>query len=237
MTLLAVAVVRSRRHPAPALELPMLGVPSFALAVASAAAFFAGFGAMLLAGVLYLTQVWGHSVLRAGLELAVGPLLAMLAAVVASRLGPRVGMARLGAVGGVLVAAGIALNAARLGLEPDFVRDYLPGQVLTGTGVGLSMPAFTAVAVSAVPATRFATAIGLSSAFRQIGAALGVAAFVALVGSPARDQAVAAYRDGWTFMTVAALLGAGLMLATRRFAPPAVPVEGTSTSPAAASTS
>ena len=235
VTLLAVAVVRSRRHPAPALELPMLRVPSFALAVASAAAFFAGFGAMLLAGVLYLTQVWGHSVLRAGLELAVGPLLAMLAAVVASRLGPRVGMAHLGAVGGVLVAAGIALNAARLGLEPDFVRDYLPGQVLTGTGGGLSMPAFTAVAVSAVPATRFATAIGLSSAFRQIGATLGVAAFVALVGSPARDRAVAAYQDGWTFMTVAALLGAGLMLATRWFALPAAPVEGTPT--AAASTS
>lgn len=212
-------VIRSRRHPAPALELPMLRLPAFALAVASATAFFAGFGGMLLAGVLYLTQVWGQSVLRAGIELAVGPFLAMVAAVAASRLGPRYGMANVGAVGGVLVAAGIALNAARLGLTPDFVRDYLPGQVLTGLGVGLSMPAFTAVAVNAVHATRFATAIGLSSAFRQIGAALGVAAFVALVGSPSREQAVAAYRGGWTFMIAAALLGASLMLATRWFAP------------------
>jgi EmrB/QacA subfamily drug resistance transporter len=217
VTMLAVAVDRSRRHPAPALELAMLRMPSFALAVASATAFFAGFGGMLLAGVLYLTQVWGQSVLRAGLELAVGPLLAMLAAVAASRLGPRFGMANVGAVGGVLVAAGIALNAARLGVTPDFVRDYLPGQILTGAGVGLSMPAFTAAAISAVHATRFATAIGLSSAFRQIGAALGVAAFVALVGSPTRGQAVAAYRDGWAFMIAAALLGAAFMLATRWF--------------------
>ena len=77
------------------------------------------------------------------------------------------------------------------------------------------MPAFTAVAVNAVHATRFATAIGLSSAFRQIGGVLGVAAFVALVGTPQRAHAVAAYRTGWTFMVVAALVGAALMFATR----------------------
>jgi EmrB/QacA subfamily drug resistance transporter len=215
VVVLAIAVIRSRRHAVPAIELPMLRVPSFALAVASAGAFFAGFAGMLLGGVLYLTQVWGQSVLRAGFELAVGPLLAMSAAMLASRLGPRFGMANLGATGGVLVAAGIALNASRLGLTPDYISAYLPGQILTGAGVGLSLPAFTAVAVNAVHATRFATAIGLSSAFRQIGGALGVAAFVALVGTPQRADAVAAYRTGWTFMVVAALVGAALMFATR----------------------
>jgi EmrB/QacA subfamily drug resistance transporter len=212
---LVLAVARSRRHPVPALELPMLAVPSFALAVASACAFFAAFAAMLLSGVLYLTQVWGQSVLRAGFELAIGPLLAMTAAMAASRLGPRFGMANVGAVGGLLVAAGIGLNASRLGLTPDFAHAFLPGQLLTGAGVGLAMPAFTAVAVNAVDAGRFATAIGLSSAFRQVGGALGVAAFVALVGTPRRVDAVAAYRVGWTFMVVAALAGAALMLATR----------------------
>jgi hypothetical protein len=100
-------------------------------------------------------------------------------------------------------------------LTPDYASDYLPGQLLTGAGVGLSLPAFTSVAVNAVHATRFATAIGLSSAFRQIGGALGVAAFVALVGTPQRADAVAAYRTGWTFMIVAALAGAALMFATR----------------------
>lgn len=212
---LTIAVLRSRRHPVPAVELPMLRVPAFALAVASACAFFAGFGALLLGGVLYLTQVWGQSVLRAGLELAVGPLLAMVAAALASRVGPRVGMANLGALGGVLVAVGIGVNAARLGLTPDYAAAFLPGQILTGAGVGFSMPAFTAVAVNAVHPSRFATAIGLSSAFRQIGGALGVAAFVALVGTPARGHAVAAYRAGWVFMATVALVGAALMLATR----------------------
>jgi EmrB/QacA subfamily drug resistance transporter len=215
-----VAVVRSVRHPVPVLELRLLRVPSFALAVGAAFAFFASFAALLLAGVLFLTQVWGHSILRAGVELAVGPLAALVFAAVASRIGPRIGMATVGGIGGLLVAAGIGYNAVRLGLTPDYAGAFLPGQLLTGAGVGLSMPAFTAVAVAAAGSARIATAIGISAMFRQLGAALGVAAFVALVATPTRQQAIDAYRNGWAFMAVAATVGALLMLATRLTAPP-----------------
>jgi EmrB/QacA subfamily drug resistance transporter len=228
----AVAVARSARHRVPVLELSILRVPAFALAVASAFAFFAAFAALLLSGVLFLTQVWGQSILRAGLELSVGPLAALALAVVASRIGPRVGMATIGSVGGLLVAAGLGVNAVRLGLTPDYVGAFLPGQVLTGAGVGLSMPAFTAVAVGAVSPTRFATAIGISAMFRQVGAALGVAAFVAVVGTPLRERAIEAYRHGWLFMVVAALLGGLFMLAARRA--PASAVGGVPTEPTAA---
>jgi EmrB/QacA subfamily drug resistance transporter len=220
--LVAVTVIRSVRHPVAVLELPILRVPSFALAVASALAFFAAFGALLLSGVLFLTGVWGHSILRAGLELAPGPVAALAFAIVASRVGPRVGMGAVGAVGGLLVALGLAYNAVRLGLIPDYLGAYLPGQLIGGAGIGLAMPAFTAVAISAVPPSRFATAIGISSMFRQVGAALGVAAFVAIVGTPARAVAIAAYRHGWYFMIVAAAIGSLFMLAAR-FAPRRAP--------------
>jgi EmrB/QacA subfamily drug resistance transporter len=213
--LVALTIIRSLRHPAPVLEMSILRVPSFALAVASALAFFAAFGALLLSGVLFLTGVWGHSILRAGLELAPGPLAALVFAVVASRVGPRVGMGAVGAVGGLFVAAGLAYNAARLGLTPDYAGAFLPGQLIGGAGIGLSMPAFTAVAVGAVQPSRFATAIGISSMFRQVGAALGVAAFVAIVGTPTRAGAIEAYRHGWYFMVVASVVGALFMLGAR----------------------
>jgi hypothetical protein len=183
-----------------------------------------------LAGVLFLTQVWEHSILRAGLELAPGPVAAIVFAAVASRLGPRVGMSTIGAIGGLLVAAGVILNATRLGLTPDYLGALLPGQILTGAGVGLSMPAFTAVAIRAVEPTRFATAIGISSMFRQVGGALGVAAFVAIVGTPTHDTALDAYRRGWAFMAIAAIIGGLLMLAAR-FAPATAPAD-VSTTPA-----
>jgi EmrB/QacA subfamily drug resistance transporter len=217
----AFAVARSARHPVPVLELPILRVPSFALAVAAAFAFSAAFAALLLAGVLFLTQVWGHSILRAGVELAAGPLCALVFAAVASRLGPRLGMSTIGMVGGLLVASGIGYNAGRLGLTPDYVGAFLPGQLLTGAGVGLSIPAFTAVAVAAVGPARIATAIGISAMFRQVGSALGIAAFVALVATPSRHEAIGAYRHGWAFMAVAATAAGLLMLAVRAVAPPA----------------
>jgi hypothetical protein len=63
--------------------------------------------------------------------------------------------------------------------------------------------------------------------FRQVGGALGVAAFVAIVATPARDVAIQAYRHGWVFMAVAAAVGGLFMLATRftatARAPEAVP--------------
>jgi len=223
----AVAVARSVRHPVPVLELPILRLPSFALAVASAFVFFAAFAALLLAGVLFLTQVWGHSILHAGLELVAGPLAALAFATVAGRVGPRIGMAMTGAAGGLLVAAGLAVNAALLGPTPDYAGTFLPGQLLTGAGVGLAIPAFTAVAVSAVGPARIATAIGISSMFRQLGAALGVAAFVAVVGTPIREQAIDAYHNGWAIMAAAATIGALLMFATRLTMPAAPPASAT----------
>jgi EmrB/QacA subfamily drug resistance transporter len=210
--MIAVTVLRSARHRVPVLELPLLRIPSFALAVASAFAFFAGFAALLLSGVLFLTQVWGHSILRAGLELAPGPLAALLFAVVASRVGPRVGMAALGGVGGLLVAGGLMLNTALVSLTPDYPGTYLPGQIVTGAGVGLAMPAFTAVAVAAVGPARFSTAIGISSMFRQVGGALGIAALVAILGAPTRDTALTAYRHAWIFIAITAGVGGLLMI-------------------------
>ncbi len=213
--LVAVTVVRSARHPVPVLEPAILRVPSFALAVASALAFFAAFGALLLSGVLFLTGVWGWSILRAGLALAVGPLAALVFAIVAGRVGPRVGMGYVGAVGGLLVAIGLGCNAVLLGPTPDYAGTFLPGQLLSGAGIGLAMPAFTAVAVVAVPPSRFSTAIGISAMFRQVGGALGVAAFVAIVGTPTALTAMDAYRHGWYFMIVAAGVGGLLMLAAQ----------------------
>ena len=226
--LVAVTVVRSLRHPVPVLEPSILRVPSFAFAIASALAFFTAFGAMLLSGVLFLTGVWGHSILRAGLELAPGPIAALVFAVVASRVGPRLGMATVAAVGGLLVATGLACNAVRLEVAPDYLGAFLPGQLISGAGVGLAMPAFTAVAVTAVSARRFSTAIGISSMFRQVGGALGVAAFVAIVGTPTRGAAIESYRHGWYFMIVAAAVGSLLMLAARL-----APVPAPSASPEA----
>jgi EmrB/QacA subfamily drug resistance transporter len=211
--LLVLVVARSARHPAPVLELSMLRLPRFALAVASAFFFFVGFAGLLLAGVLFLTGVWGHSILRTGFELTPGPIMALVFAMIASRLGARIGMGYIGAIGGLLVAASLTWNATRLGVSPQYLTGLLPSQIVGGAGIGLAMPSFTAIAVGSVHPSKISTAIGLSSMFRQIGGALGIAAFVAITATPSLSGTVTAFRHGWMFMAAACLAGALAMLA------------------------
>ncbi len=180
--LLTVAfLARSARHPAPVLELEILRVPAFALASVSALAFFAGFAGMLLTGVLFLTEVWGFSALQAGFAVAPGPVAAACFAALAGRLGDRFGPAAVGAPGGLLVALGALWLTLRLDVEPSYAAVFLPGQLTIGAGVGLMLPAFTALAAATLPPSRLATGIGAQLTFRQVGTALGVAGWVALV--------------------------------------------------------
>jgi EmrB/QacA subfamily drug resistance transporter len=213
--LLVVVVLRSARHPAPVLDLAMLCVPRFALSVVSAFCFFVGFAGLLLAGVLFLTGVWQQSILRTGFELSPGPITALVFAVIASRLGGRLGMGFIGAAGGVLVAASLVWNATRLGVHPQYLTRLLPSQIVGGAGIGLAMPSFTTVAVSSVHPTRISTALGISSMFRQVGGALGIAALVAILGTPGATGALTAFRHGWLLMALACTAGAIAMLAVQ----------------------
>jgi EmrB/QacA subfamily drug resistance transporter len=203
-------VARSRRHRAPVLELELFRSPSFSFASAATFLFFAGFAAMLIGGVLYLTEVWQYSVLEAGFGFAPGPVMAAISAAVSGRLADRVGPAVLGPPGGVLFALG-SVWWTQLDATPSYATDYLPGLLIGGIGVGLTLPAFTASAVLAVPTTRLATGIAGETTFRQIGAAFGVAAWVALFGTPATTEVLDAYDRGFVLMAVCSLL-AGLTL-------------------------
>jgi EmrB/QacA subfamily drug resistance transporter len=215
-------VARSAIHRSPVLELSLLRVRAFALASAAALFFTAGFAALLLGGVLFLTQVWGYSVLKAGFAFAPGPAAAAVFAVVSGRLAGRIGPGTIGAAGGVVFALGSLWLWTRLGAEPQYLTGYLPGQIVGGAGVGLILPAFTAAAVATLPPERLATGIGAQTTFRQIGAALGVAAWVALVGTPSRPEAISAFGHGWLLMAAcAAVGGAALLPLTRTASTPA----------------
>ena len=58
-----------------------------------------------------------------------------------------------------------------------------------GSGAGLTFPAVSGAAVMSVPGERFALASALNAVSRQVGAALGVAALVAILGGAARRRA------------------------------------------------
>jgi len=219
--LVAAFVRRSAHHHAPVIELPLLRVRSFALANLAALVFFAGFGAMLLSGVLLLTEVWGYSALKAGFALSPGPLTAAIFAIPSGRLGGRVGQRPVATAGGLTFATGFAYILAKVGASPEYATAFLPGFVLGGAGVGMTLGTLPAAAAAGLPPSRFATGTAVFSMARQLGAAIGVAALVALLNDSTGGDLLAGLQRGWWFSLLAGLGTAALALAIGPIAAPA----------------
>lgn len=219
--LLAAVARRCTTHPRPIVDPALLRIASFRRANAGTLLFSMAFFSTLLGNVLFLTSVWGYSVLHAGLAVVPGPLASTLVAGPAGRLADRFGHRAVIVPGCLAYVAGI-LVLRSAGAEPDYVGTWLPGQLLTGVGIGLAFPTFGAAAVAEVPEARFGSASAVSSAFRQFGAVLGTAILVAIVGTPqtlagALDAADRAY----VFSAAAALAAGVAALTLRRVALPA----------------
>jgi EmrB/QacA subfamily drug resistance transporter len=228
--LVAAFVRRSAHHHAPVIELPLLRVRSFALANLAALVFFAGFGAMLLSGVLLLTEVWGYSALKAGFALSPGPLMAATFAIPSGRLGGRIGQRPVAVAGGLTFAAGFAYILATVGASPEYASTFLPGFMLGGAGVGMTLGTLPAAAAAGLPPSRFATGTAVFSMARQLGAAIGVAVLVALLNDSTGGDLLAGLQRGWWFSLLAGLGTAALALAIGPIAAPATRVREKSAS-------
>jgi EmrB/QacA subfamily drug resistance transporter len=214
--LLPLVIWRSARHPAPVIELGLYRVRSFAVANAGILLFSASFYALLLGNVLFLTQVWGWSILHAGIAITPGPATAALSAPFAGLLSDRFGQRVVAIPGGLFFAAGCLFFASAMGATPDYVGELLPGQLMTGVGVGLSFAAWGSAAVAGLPAARYATGSAVMGCLRQVGAVLGISILVALLDSASPADPIAPFRDAWTLMAGGAILASVIALALGR---------------------
>jgi EmrB/QacA subfamily drug resistance transporter len=212
-------VRRSRSHPNPIIEPAVIRHRAVALADVSSLVFFAGFGAMVLGSVLFLTGVWHESVLRAGFMIAPGPLFAGLWAFPGGLLGARFSHRAVGTVGSLLFAASATWWITRIGATPDYLGRYLPGSLLGGMGVGLMLPSLGGAATAPLPPERFATGTALYAMCRQIGLALGVACLVAFLGTATGAAAVGDFHHAWIFMGSCALVSCLVLQGIGRKAP------------------
>jgi len=208
-------VARSARHPSPVVELALLKVRATRAANVSVFLFSMGFFPLLLASVLYLTEVWHYSVVEAGVAIAPGPLMVALcswpAATIAGRIGPR----PVVIPGVCLFALACAWWAVVGSARPDYVADMFVPMLLGGLGVALTFPVLAGAAVSDLPASRAATGSAVFNMARQIGGVAGIAALVAILGSGVAT--LDGLRVGWAFMACAAVAsGLALLVSAER---------------------
>jgi EmrB/QacA subfamily drug resistance transporter len=207
--LLGLFVLRCARHHNPLIEPGLFRRRSFSAASAVAFGFSVAFGAMLLSVVLWAQDNWGWSALRTGLAIAPGPLMVPLFSfLVAGRLIARFGAAAVMSLGSAVFAAGLAWWAVAMHLRPDYAGSMLGGMLLTGVGVGLTLPTLMATAAAALPPRSFATGSAVITMIRQIGLAVGVALLIAVLGTPRSPAAhLSAFDRGWWVFAGIAVAG------------------------------
>ena len=213
--LLAAVVWRSTRHPRPIVEPALFRHRSFRLGNLGTLLFAAAFFSLILGNVVFLTSIWGYTVLQAGAATLPGPTLSTIVAGPAGKLADRFGHRAVIVPGTLFFAAGVMVLRSA-GASPDWLGLWLPGACLTGIGIGLAFPTLGAASVRDIADDRFATASAVNAAFRQVGAVLGTAILVAIVGEPATLQAALDVSDNaYLFSVIAALVSGAVVLGLR----------------------
>ncbi len=172
----------------------------------------AGF-ALLFNNVLFLSSIWHYSALEQGLAVTPGPIVTALVVVPAARLAQRFGARAVALPGLVLLSAGALWFYIHVGAQGEWVRDWLPGALLTGAGIGLSFPTIAGAAIAFARAGAISTAVAVNGAIRQVGAVVGISAIVCVVGAPSGAHPSAVLHRGWMLVASMSLAGGLALLA------------------------
>jgi EmrB/QacA subfamily drug resistance transporter len=130
---------------------------------------------------LFMQNVLGYSAVRAGVAFLPMTILIILVAPIAGKSSDRLGSRWLMTGGMTLVGCALLIFAQ---LEPDSsYLALLPGMVLGGLGMAITMTPMTAAALSSVPVDKAGVGSGMLNTFRQVGGALGIAVMGAILAS------------------------------------------------------
>jgi EmrB/QacA subfamily drug resistance transporter len=166
------------------------------------------FFAYLLSGVLFMTSVWGYSVLKSGLAMSAAPVSAIPAAIIVGRLARP--YARIVAGCGCCLVAAFGYGAAIwLNDSRADLLLWVALGIVVGLGIGMSLPLLSALAVEKMGGARFAAASALNSTVRQFGGVLAFAGVAAVVGGTTPVALGAGtYRPIWLALGTSGLVAA-----------------------------
>jgi len=208
-----VAAERRVRHP----MLPLEIFRSWQFSAANLVTFivYASLSIMFFLFVVHLQQVLGYSPLQAGAAtLPVTGLMLALSApagMLADRIGPRLPMT----IGPLGIAAGLALMS-RVQAEATYFGTILPGLLVFGLGLSLTVAPLTATVLAAATSKHAGIASGVNNAISRGAGLLAVAAIpglTGLTGDAYRDPVIFASGFRAAMRISAALAAAGGLLA------------------------
>jgi EmrB/QacA subfamily drug resistance transporter len=216
---LAAFVLLELRQRVPMLDLSLFRNRTFS--GANTAMFFVGlamFGTFFYVS-LFMRNVLQYSPVETGASFLPMTVLIILVAPQAGRLSDRIGSRWLVGIGMTLLAVMLTYYS-RLGAGTTF-WGLLPGLLIGGVGMGITMTPTTAAAMGSVPVDKAGVGSAVLNSMRQVGGSLGIAVMGAIVAAGtssalrAGDSQQAAFLHGFhDSLRVAALLAlAGALVA------------------------
>ena len=170
------------RAPHPMLPLELFRRHNFAFGNVETFSMYAGLGLLFFFLVLFLQQVAGYSALAAGTAgLPVTLMMFLLSTrfgMLADRHGPRFFMG----VGPLVAAAGLA-SFLRLDADVNYLTDLLPGLLLFGLGLSITVAPLTAAVLADADEHNAGIASGVNNAIARVAGLVAIAAVGALVAA------------------------------------------------------
>jgi len=200
----------------PLMPLRLLGYRELRMAMVLTAVFMSSFGVQYYFLAVYYQQVYGYSVLQAGLAFLPATLVCTAGIWLAERSLARLGLRNTLVSGQLAGAVGIALVCVALPTGAGF-WSLLPGIFILSIGQGMTWTAMWVAAGLGIRPGEQGVAAGMASTSQQIGGALGLALLVSLAnagGSTGAAQAGGIELALWWSAAIA-LAGAVLALALK----------------------
>ncbi len=169
------------RHPM--LPLALFRRRNFAAGNLETFLMYGGLGLLFFFLVLFLQQVAGFSALAAGSSSI--PVTVMMFALsmrfgaLADRHGPRFFMG----VGPLVAAAGMALLLWRVDADVDYLTDLLPGLLVFGLGLSMTVAPLTATVLADADESNAGIASGVNNAIARVAGLVAIAAVGAVVAA------------------------------------------------------
>jgi EmrB/QacA subfamily drug resistance transporter len=212
--MLAVFVLLERHQRAPMLQLELFRNPTYTganLVILLVA--LAMFGVFFFVS-LYMQNVLGYSAVQTGAAFLPMTILIILIAPIAGKASDHIGSRGLLTVGMVLVAAQL-VYLSTLGVDATF-WNLLPGFVVGGVGMAMTMTPSAAAATRSVPVDKAGVGSAVLNASRQVGGSLGIALMGAIIGAEAGGaRSPEAFVDGFqsALLVAAAIAAFGAVVA------------------------
>ncbi|MEU3371140.1 MFS transporter [Streptomyces sp. NPDC006660] len=212
LALVGVTVLRSRTHPAPALEMTVWRSPVFRTANLGLGLLNMTMFAWMLAAPLFAADIWHWSVLTTAGALSVGAVSSMAGSLAAGRLSRPTTQVKVAVLGALSFTGSNAIWASSLfGATPNFLGGWLPASILGGGGLGLAITCLSSLAAGTVPPAKFAGGLGMTLTVRQVGGSVGVAGFASIMASGSAPGGIPSFHHVYDAAMVVNILCAAVV--------------------------